>query len=52
MKLVKKHTAGMKQYKEFKKGIGMIGKIEAVSYTHLDVYKRQGLNQETLIRVE
>ena len=28
MKLFKKHTAGMKQYKEFKKCIGMIGKIE------------------------
>ena len=28
MKLLKKHTAGMKQYKEFKKCIGMIGKIE------------------------
>ena len=26
MKLFKKHTAGMKQYKEFKKCIGMIGK--------------------------
>ena len=28
MKLFKKHTAGMKQYREFKKCIGMIGKIE------------------------
>lgn len=28
MKLFKKHTAGMKKYKEFKKCIGMIGKIE------------------------
>ena len=28
MKLFKKHTAEMKQYKEFKKCIGMIGKIE------------------------
>ena len=28
MKLFKKHTTGMKQYKEFKKCIGMIGKIE------------------------
>lgn len=28
MKLFKKSTAGMKQYKEFKKCIGMIGKIE------------------------
>lgn len=28
MKLFKKRTAGMKQYKEFKKCIGMIGKIE------------------------
>lgn len=28
MKLFKKHTAGMRKYKEFKKCIGMIGKIE------------------------
>lgn len=27
MKLFKKHTAGMKQYKEFKKCIGMIGRL-------------------------
>lgn len=26
--IIKKHTAGMRKYKEFKKCIGMIGKIE------------------------